>query len=234
MSMQRLTKVLALIVIAVMTFSLSACSTHILNEDFLNLNINGSPTNAPTTSDTEDTTPTDPNQPNPTEPSESTPTEPVKKPGGFELKDEPTTEHTQPAPSNPNTPDAENPEKNEADKPVQPQQPSGSTSASLRAALNSFGKTLSNGTVVVAYNPQVNADGSISIVYMTSNKESSKRYDYCFYESVDAYNEAKTNFADNACDDTLRLILCTTSDTYPVTNPETLTFVLFGGYRLWR
>lgn len=223
-------KFLCVACLAILIFALTACnqSTTNPNQAFLDANNNG-PSSVPTTPTTAPTQPTDTTQPT-IQPS-TEPTEPTKKPDGFTWNDwsdtsEPTT------PSTPNN--------NNNDKPTQPTTPqsqkptNNGMSQLLQTALNSLGKTTQNGSNFTAYLPQKDSSGGIYIVHIKSTSSSATKTTYVFYESKSDYNNAKSAAPHKTFNDELRLITMSTEEVFPITNPETSSYVLFSGYRLWR
>ena len=219
-------KCLYTICATLLAFTLTACNqgTPNINQAFIDANNNAytnEATTTPTSPITEDIQPTMPSVPEETEP--------IKKPDGFTWNDWGDTS----TPTNPSTPDTE--ENNNPTEPTQPSKPTGvNISQSLKEALSFLGKTTKNGSNLTAYSPTKNNDGGISIVHVKSTSSSATQTDYVFYESQSDYDNAKSMYPHKTYNDQLRLITISTSETFPITNPETFSYVMFSGYRLWR
>ena len=219
-------KCLCIICATLLVFTLAACnqSTPDINQAFIDANNNAytnETTTTPTSPITEDTQPTVPSAPEETEP--------IKKPDGFTWNDWSDTS----TPTTPSIPDKE--ENSNPTKPTQPSNPTGiNMSQSLKAALSFMGKTTKNGSNLTAYLPTQKEDGGISIVHVKSTSSNATQTTYVFYESQSDYDNAKSMYPHKAYNDQLRLITMSTSETFPITNPETSSYVMFGGYRLWR
>lgn len=218
------------ILICTLTLSLCACGAPYVDQNFIDIN-----SERPTTVPTEDTIPdAESTPPTNTQPENTTPPETKpsnnKKPGGFILDDTPpATEPTQPSEPPVDTDTPKDPTTN-----TQPgnQNPSIALTAGMKKALISLGSTTNSN--ITAYNMAQQEDGGVGIVNIHNSPNSAIQKTYVYYESKAAYNEAKLNHSADACNDSLQLILVSTTNVLPIANPETLALVLFGGYTLWR
>jgi hypothetical protein len=227
-----LKRLIACVLCLVVMTSLCACSPYI-DQNFIDLNMTAQqkPTEKPT--EPEETTPIISTEPEET-PEES---KPAFKPGGFTLADdEPVQNETEPIIDDENTNDGES--GGEDEKPT-PKPPSGTqigdvrVSAGLKSALNHVGRTTT--TQATAFQPSAGSDGGQTIILIRNNgNQTATQYTYMYYESTADYETASAGVSPEACNAALRLILRGETETLPVTNPETLSFVLFDGYVLWR
>lgn len=238
-------KILCVLCVSIMLFTLAACqqSTTNPNQAFIDAN-NNVPTTEPATTPTAEST-----RPSDTTPPTTTPstdiTEPSQKPDGFTWTDwgdvgSQTTPPTTSAPSTPSTPvdkddKDDKDDENDVTAPTKPQNPvSTNMSQSLQSALSSLGKTTKNGSNFTAYLPKKDNSGGINIVHIKSTSSSATKTTYIFYESKSDYNNAKSAFPHKTFNDNLRLITMSTEETFPITNPEASSYILFSGYQLWR
>lgn len=228
MQFNTLRKLLICLLICIITVSLCACQPYI-DHEFINANLNSSTESTQQPEITPETSApiTKPEQ----TPEESTPdTKPEggKKPGGFTLVDptEPTTPETQPE----TTPETDKPQ-----GPVITPTPGGTNikvSSGLKSALNSLGKTVA--TTITVFGPNINEDGSYTVIHIKNTTDAAYQTVYRYYETDKDYQAAKSNTDPSACNDSLRMIMQNTQTLLPITNPETMSVVLFDGYVIWR
>lgn len=215
-------KSLTFILCLLVVLCLCACKPYI-DQDFVNLN-EQSKTTEPNDAFTTPATPS----PEPTNPE---PTNPTVKPGGFELIEPETT----PLENN-NTPSIPNPDNNESTEPSNEEQlESNDMSSGLKTALSFLGSTMSNGDLVTLFHPQPNESGGIIIFQIIKQDvRTAEQTKYIYYEINDDFEKAIIGLSETSYDRNLHLVRHNASNITPVTNPETLSLVLFSGYVLWR
>lgn len=168
--------------------------------------------------------------PSPSQEFETPTPKPSKKPGGFILSETPVETQTHINTAKPSA-------TNEPSEPVVTSQPGGvsiKVSSGLKSALNFIGKTTVINDKIVALSTKKDNTGGLAIIFIKNGSKEAVRTTYIYYESDKDYNNAKTNADATMCNNNLRLITKETVTILPVTNPETMSIVLFDGYVIWR
>lgn len=170
---------------------------------------------------------------------EETRTESTKKPGGFILPDIPedttslTTDITSDTPNTATPPETSR----EPDGPIVITSPGGTqikVSSGLKAALQSIGRTSVTNEKIVALSTNKDNSGGLTILFIKNGPQEATRVTYIYYESNADYMTAKKSADASMCNDALRLITKDTTKIAPVSNPDTMSIVLFDGYAIWR
>lgn len=104
----------------------------------------------------------------------------------------------------------------------------------LCAAIETIQESVGSDELFIAYNPQQNTIGGISIRVIVPGKEMSERRDYLLFTDDEKYNKYAEQFPQDARIDEHSTLLVHESETYPVLHPETTSCVLFEGYIIWR